>query len=254
MRLVGLVVSAALAVSVVAEGAYIVRTRHQLETLSQRLESLRADRDDGALAPARAETGTNTDDDAQAVGRALARKLPPPRLVGTGSAPAAASDDPLPLPATLSSPESREQLRKFVLAALENERQEQRARMDQRREERDMERRQRMVKDLGLSSSESEKFNKLLTDQQTARDQLRSKLQSGELQGDAARQQMMALRTQNEQDMRGLLGDDRMKQYQDMAGPGPGQGRGGGGPGAFWGGGGRGRGGGDQGQATAAAP
>ena len=39
---------------------------------------------------------------------------------------------------------------------------------------------------MALSPAESEKFNKILSDGQTARNQLRDKIQSGEVQGDVA--------------------------------------------------------------------
>src|SRR6185295_3106347 len=49
MRLIGMIVSAALGIAVIAEGAYIVRTRNQLATLSERLENL----DNGSDLPRR---------------------------------------------------------------------------------------------------------------------------------------------------------------------------------------------------------
>jgi hypothetical protein len=227
MRLIGIVVGAVLGLSVVAEGAYIIRTRSQLAEVSRKLEALTGERDSAGGNPGREMGGERAApggalDDGDEDGEPRTRRLPPPRLVTSpegSAAPPPRSDDPLPLPPAIDSPQSREQLRQFVLAQLERERQEARVRQDERRQQRETERRDRMAKDLGLSQGETEKFNQILNDAQTARDKFREQLEGGQLSRDQVRQTMSAMRQDNEQKLRGLLGEDRMKKYETMRGP-----------------------------------
>ena len=249
MRLIGLIVSGALAVSVVAEGAYIVHTRRQVARLADRLDAIGSEAGDlvasGAEARSPARFADPPDDPTPQTRRG--GRLPPPRLINapalTAPTPSGA-DNPLPLPPTLDSPEARDQLRKFVLAQLELERQEQRQRWDQQRTERDQQRRERMAQDLKLSSGETEKFNQIMTQMQTARASLRDRIESGQLPRENVGAELTALRQDSDRQMRELLGDDRMKQYQDMRGgpngngpngtmQGGGRRWGGGGPGGF---------------------
>ena len=244
MRLIAIVVGAALGLAVVAEGAYIVRTRSQLAAVTEKLDSLTSERETAMSGMGRGfgsgqarEGGLDDGDEDRAV-----RRLPPPRLIPSAqgsAAPPPRSDDPLPLPPGFDSPQAREQLRQFVLAQLERERQEAQVRQDERRQQRETERRDRMAKELGLSQPEAEKFNKILNDAQAAREKFRDQIEGGQLPRDQARQTMMTMRQEQEQTLRGLLGDDRMKKYETMRGP---PGGGGGDRRGGWGGG-QGRGG-----------
>ena len=238
MRLIGIVVGAALGLAVVAEGAYIVRTRSQLAAVTEKLDSLTTQRDSAMASVGRgfgSEAGLREGgmDEADGDEERAARRLPPPRLVaapqGGSAAPPPRSDDPLPLPPAIDSPQAREQLRQFVLAQLERERQEAQVRQEERRQQRETERRDRMAKELGLSPGETEKFNQIFNDAQAARDKFRDQIEAGQFPRDQARQTMMTMRQENEQKLRGLLGDERMKKYETMRGPpggGPGGGRG----------------------------
>jgi hypothetical protein len=254
MRLIGLIVSAVLAVSVVAEGAYIVHTRRQVAHLADRLDAIGSEAGDLLTAASDSRPagrlGEPSNDGAPELRRA--GRVPPPRLVKAPtplSAPAPASDNPLPLPPALDNPEAREQLRKFVLAQLDLERQEQRQRFEQQREEREQQRRDRMAKDLGLSPAETEKFNQIMSQIQNARAALRDRIESGQLARENIGGELAAMRDENQKQMRSLLGDDRMKKFEDMRGRmggGPGGGPGPNGPdgmmqggGRRWGGGGR---------------
>jgi hypothetical protein len=226
MRLIAIVVGAALGLAVVAEGAYIVRTRSQLAAVTEKLEALSSERETAMTGMGRGfgseggqlrEGGMDDGDDDRA-----ARRLPPPRLVPApqgSAAPPPRSDDPLPLPPAIDSPQAREQLRQFVLAQLERERQEAQVRQDERRQQRETERRDRMAKELGLSQGETEKFNKILSDSQAQREKFRDQIEAGQLPRDQARQTMMTMRQEQEQAMRGLLGDERMKKYETLRGP-----------------------------------
>ena len=226
MRVIGIVVGAALGLAVVAEAAYIVRTRSQLAAVSEKLEALSSERETamgglgrgfGNEAGQAREGGLDDGEDDRAV-----RRLPPPRLVPGpqgSAAPPPRSDDPLPLPPAIDSPQAREQLRQFVLAQLERERQEAQVRQEERRQQRETERRDRLAKELGLSPSETEKFNQILNDAQAAREKFRDQIEAGQLPRDQARQSMMAMRQEHEQNLRGLLGDERRKKYETMRAP-----------------------------------
>jgi hypothetical protein len=226
MRLIAIVVGAALGLAVVAEGAYIVRTRSQLAAVTEKLDALTSERETAMAGTGRGfgseagqgrEGGLDDGDEDRAV-----RRLPPPRLLPTAqgsAAPPPRSDDPLPLPTAIDSPQAREQLRQFVLAQLERERQESQVRQDERRQQRETERRDRMAKELALSQSETEKFNQILNDVQVAREKVRDQIEAGQLPRDQARQTMMSMRQEHEQNLRGLLGEDRMKKYETLRGP-----------------------------------
>src|SRR5688572_21186270 len=123
MRLIGIVVGGLLGLAVIAEGAYIFRTRAQLAAVTERLEAISVERDsafargwgaEGAAEARMRDEGTGERTDAPAP-----RRLPLPRLVasqaGSPTSADSRSDDPLPLPAAIDSPQAREQLRQFVL-------------------------------------------------------------------------------------------------------------------------------------------
>lgn len=225
MRLVGIIVGAALGMAVIAEGAYIVRTRSQVAALSQRLANLGAFEDEGRRSPPsvgsgrsiRDEEGEVDDEPAPGPGREgpAAR---PPRFVAPGPAAGApaTADDPLPLPAAITSPEAREQLRQFILAQLERERQEARARNDERRDQRTRERNEKVAKDLGLSPAENEKFLKIVAQADAARASLRDRIEAGQVDRGAIRQETMALRSENDKQLRALLGDDRLAKFDEI--------------------------------------
>ncbi len=230
MRLIGLIVSGVLAVSVVAEGAYIVHTRRQVARLADRLDAIGSEASDMLSAgtePRAAGRFVEPSDEATPEPRRGGR-MPPPRLVNAPalSAPApsppSGTDNPLPLPPALDNPDAREQLRKFVLAQLDYERQEQRQRWEQQRTEREQQRRERMAKDLALSPSETEKFNQIMTQTQNARASLRDRIESGQLSRENIGAEMAAVRESSQKQMRDLLGDDRMKKFEQMRGPGGG--------------------------------
>jgi hypothetical protein len=225
MRVMGLMVSGVLAVAVVAEGAYIVHTRRQVDRLSHRLEVLGPEAEDplAGLDLARVPERLGDLDSAGVRGGAPATRLPPPRLVTTPvptSAEPSPAGDSLPLPAAIDTPEGREQLRRFVVAALERERQENRLRDEEQQQERVEARRQRMVAELGLSPPETEKFNQILNQVQTARAAVRARIESGELPREAIGRELAAAREENQRQLRALLGDERLKKLEQLRAPG----------------------------------
>lgn len=238
MRMVGTLLVGTLGLAVIAQGAYIFKTRRQVAELSDRFQQLAQEREQvwGAGRPAAFRPATpdlDDGDDDLSPGASEAR-LPPPRFVvqpqaTDPSAPHAA------LPAMLDNPQAREQLRQFVAAELQRERDETRERQRQRRQQEEQERIQNMAKTLNLNPDETRRFGEVFAAMQTSREQLRQRMESGELQREQIGREFQTLREQHRQQLQGILGDERMKKMDEM--------RRGGGPG---GGGARGWGGGDR--------
>lgn len=243
MNLAGILVGGGLVVAVIAEGAYIVHTRSEVEALSAKIEALEAgtgerSADDTPSRPA-------PDHDSPSGTAAAARPNPTPRPVprfvtepqAAGEPTAApASNDPLPLPPGLSSPEAREQLRQFVLASLDQDRQENRARAEERREQDMKARREKAAKDLGLSPAETEAFARIHAESDAARAAIRAKVETGQADRNAVRQEIVTLRAKTEQQLRDVLGEERMKKYEEIRSSQGGEGPGGGGRFMRWGG------------------
>jgi hypothetical protein len=212
-----MIVTAGLGVLVIAEGAYIVRTRSQLQTLTEKVDGMRA----AAIAEPEPYRPTPSFDDRASDepvrgAAAPAPKLPPPRFVTEHAANAPDNGDPLPLPPVIGTPEAREQLRQFVVAQMARERQEARLRDEQRQMARQRERRIAAVQPLGLSGGDMEKFLSITDKADAARADLRQRVESGQLDRQGIRQEMNAIREQSDRDLKALLGDDRMKKLEDI--------------------------------------
>jgi hypothetical protein len=238
VRIAGILFSAVLAAAVIAQGAYINKTRKQMDALYDQVQQLAAE--------STSDGETPVDRSARGVGGggrpapATAIRLPVPRFV-PGPAPSSpAPAGALPLPPTLDSQEARDQLRQFVAAELQRERDEQRDRFRQRFEEDQQRRREAMVKALGLNDEQGKKLTDVLTAAQNARRDMRDKIQSGAISRADIGKQMTALRESTDQQVRQVIGDDHMQKYQELQRQD--QPRGG------FGGGGRGRGGGPPGE------
>jgi hypothetical protein len=169
--------------------------------------------------------------------------MPPPRFAPAPVAPAPAAPPPgaLPLPPAIDGPEARDQLRAFVAAELQRERDDQRERNRQRFEDDQQRRTEALVKSLGLNTDDGRKLTDTLAAAQTARRDLRDKMQSGEVTRAEIGPQLAALGEKTNEQVRQLIGDDKMQKFQELQrqngggwGPGGGRGRGpgGGGPGA----------------------
>jgi hypothetical protein len=242
-----------LSVTVVAEGAYIYKTRRQVDTLLGEVQRLSAERQEDDLrgGGARGPIPRFTEGPADEEPAARPAALPPPRFVPGAQPTATAPGAPVPLPPALDNPQAREQLRAFVAAELQRERDE---RVDRERQRRDDEQQRRldgMVKALGLNPDQGRKFTEIMTSTQDARRQLREKVMGGQIPREEVGRQMTALREKTDQQLKEVIGDSGMKKLEELrqndrrggggpGGGGPGEGFGrGGGP---WGGGGRGRG------------
>jgi len=226
MRILSTVGFGLLTVSVVVEGAVLLKTRRQVEALQTELGRREVDGvgEDGPDQARRASTrdfrgGERGDGDrpaqAPAVRTGVAARagenLPPPRFV-----PAAASANLAPTIAVLQSPEGREQLRDLVASELDRMQDDRRERERQERLEREQRRVDQVVKQLGLNSDEERRFKDVLAQADTARQQFRQKMEEGNIPRAEIGRQFMALRQQTEQQMKSVLGDQRMQTYQQM--------------------------------------
>jgi hypothetical protein len=170
-------------------------------------------------------------------------RMPPPHFAPApiAAAPAAPPPGALPLPPAIDSPEARDQLRAFVAAELQRERDDQRERNRQRFEDDQQRRTDALVKSLGLNADDGRKLTDTLAAAQAARRDLRDKMQSGEITRAEIGTQWAALGEKTNEQVRQVIGDDKMQKFQEAQrqnggglGPGGGRGRGpgGGAPGA----------------------
>jgi hypothetical protein len=235
VRLANVLVTGTLFVAVAAEGAYIVKTHRQMDALAAQVQQLAADAEE--------EPATRESPRAPWVGQrptgggsgSPMGKLPPPRFntPPTFTTPSA----PLPagaptLPAAIDTPEAREQLRQFVAAELQHQRDDWRQQQQQQREEDQRRRLEGAIKTLGLSDADGKKLTDIVTQAQDQRRDLRDKIQSGQLPREQIPQAMSALRDQTDKQIRALIGDDKAQQFQQLQRQGQGNR---GGPGGFGG-------------------
>lgn len=147
---------------------------------------------------------------------------PPPRLAAAALAPAAAHQASA-VPA-LASPEARAEVKKLVAEHLAD----QQLQREAVREQREVERRERIAAQLGLGQNEQARFVTLLTTLQAEWRQLREQARTGDKPMADVRPQMETARQRTDQALRELLGEEKMKQYQSLSGGrrgfGPGQG------------------------------
>jgi hypothetical protein len=218
VRIVGILGFGLLSAAVVAEGAYIVKTRRQMTVLSEQVQELASEVSEAPASggrPAAAWTrpvGTSPAGDEGDPGAAGgAARLPPPRFV-----PAPEPQAPVALPAAFDNPQAREQLRQFIAAELERERQERRDREQQRREQERQERLQATIKSLGLNEPEAKRFREALAQADTARQELRQKIEGGQLQRQDIGREFQALRQRTDEQLKQAIGEDRMKKLQEM--------------------------------------
>lgn len=218
-----MVVTATLSVAVLAEGAYIIKTHRQMEALSDQVQQLAAE-SNGQDEPAgrgepRGFGGGRVFAGNPLVAAGLPGRLPPPRfapsVVGGSEAPSPSGAGPA-LPPVLDTAEAREQLKGFIAAELQREREDQR---EKQRAQRDQEAQRRMeetVKALGLNEPDGKRLMEVLSKGQEDRRALREKIQSGQIPRSDVPKEMTALREQSEKQIKDILGDERMQKYQEL--------------------------------------
>lgn len=219
--MVGIAVGALLFVAVIGEGAYIVRMRRQMETLSADVAQLRLAQDEdgsGSRDPRSSSwSRPGIGEIAVSGGAEPQGRLPPPKFVMPPQPIAPPPPGaPVPLPAALDSPQAREQLRQFFLAELQRERDQTRERARQRRDELEQERLNETVQRLGLNPDEARRFGQVVASTQEARRELRAKMESGQIARADVGRELSTLREKTDQQFRDVLGPDRMKQFEQL--------------------------------------
>jgi hypothetical protein len=234
VRLVNALVTGTLFVAVAAEGAYIVKTHRQIDALTTQVQQLAAESEDE---PAREPSRSPWVGQRPTGGPAgTTARLPPPRFntppAATGSSGSPSSPGLPALPPALDTPEAREQLKQFVAAELQHQRDDWRQQQQQQREEDQRRRLEQAIKTLALGDADGKKLTDIMSQAQDQRRDLREKIQSGQIPRDQIPQAMSALRDQTDKQLKALLGDDKAQQFQQLQRP-PrgGPGFGGGGPG-----------------------
>jgi hypothetical protein len=237
VRLANVLVTGTLFTAVIAEGAYIIKTHRQMEALTTQVQQLAAEGADEPSGRELSRQGGWVGDRPTAGAPGKPARLPPPRFATT-SAPApsgpSGSTSGLALPAALDTPEARDQLRQFVAAELQRERDDFRQQQQQAREDEARRRLDEAIKTLGLSSEDGKRLTDVVTKAQDQRRELRDKIQSGQLARADVGKEMNALRVETDKQIRSIVGDDKAQKFQELQrqnrGPGPG-GPGFGGPG-----------------------
>jgi hypothetical protein len=234
-----LLVTGALFAIVIAEGAYIIKTRRQMDTLTTQVQQLAAEavaEGGDATAAREPSRGNGWVGERPTATSGAPGRLPPPRFntapAPSGSPPAGSpAGGQTPLPAVLDTPEARGQLRQFVAAELQRERDDWRQQQQQARDEEAQRRLEATIKTLGLNADEGKKLTDIVTKSQDQRRQLRDKVQSGQLaRADVARE-FTTLREQTDKELKAALGDDKAQKFQEMQRQNRGPGGGPGGPG-----------------------
>jgi hypothetical protein len=228
MRVIGIVAIFVLALAAIVEGAVIVRLSSRLDALDEKLahapaapDDVRASRREG-VSLARGDIGTAT--------------LPPPKL-----APTPGSTPPVPTgPATallaeaLQSVEGRQHLRGAMELLREQDRQDRLIRNAEQEVEREQRYRDRLSKVLSLPTHEQEKLGQFYGSLQAGRRKVLEEMRSGVKNAEQADDEIDTLKDSTEQQVRALLGEQRMQQLRDARrtergrGRGQGQGQGGG--------------------------
>jgi hypothetical protein len=201
---------------VITEGTYILKTRRQVETLTSELHQLRVEQDEAGIAggyePRRSGLAFPGQTATAAGKPAAPGQVPIPRF----TPPPAGGTAPMPVLVAPVAPEVREQLRGIIAEELERERDDRRNRDRQDRDQERQKRTEEMIKKLGLNAEQGKKFTEVLASQEAARQAMRDKFESGQLQrGDIGRE-FQAIRQKNDQELRAVLGDDGMKKLQEL--------------------------------------
>jgi hypothetical protein len=223
MRLLGILIGGVLCAAVVAQGAYIMKTRGDIDALNKKLDEL-------SVSPSGAGDERGGDhpawgDDGERGGR----RMPPPefvpvvealgRAVGEAGGLAAGEQGALPLPAALATPEARAQLRDFVSAQISEERVRQRERQMQEWRDRESRAHDEIATKLGLTGSDAARFGEILSEATARRQALMGQMrEGGGPPTPDMRAQMRSIREETDTQLKSFLGEDRFKQYEDMRG------------------------------------
>jgi len=143
----------------------------------------------------------------------LARSAPAPapRLAPAALVPSAGSAQ-AGVPSSLASAEIKAEVQKILTEEITDAHR----RREGMREQRELQMRERMATELGLSQAEKERFLTVFTSMQAERQLLRDQERSGVKTTLDVRAQMDALLQKSDQSVREILGDERMQKYLDL--------------------------------------
>lgn len=212
MRAIGIVAIFVLTLAAIVEAAVIVRLSSRVDSLDQKLSQASGSPDSDAtrremvaLARSGGEGGAT---------------LPPPRLAP--AAPAGAAPLPAPTgPATavlaeaLQSSEGRQHLKAALEHLREQDRQERLVRNAERDVEREQRYRDRLTKVLSLPPHDQQKVGQLFSSLQTGRQKVLEEMRSGLKNADQADDEIDDMEDKTEEQVRALLGDQRMQQLRE---------------------------------------
>ena len=210
MRVIGIVAIFVLAVAAIVEGAVIVRLSSRVDALDEKL----------ALAPLPVDGDTLRREVslARSGGAAPPAALPPPRL-----APAPREQrrrrPPVPprrcWPRRCKRQEGRQHLRGAMELLREQDRQDRLVRNAEQDIEREQRYRDRLVKVLSLPAHEQEKVGQFYATLQASRRKVLEEMRSGLKNAEQADDEIDNLEDGAEQQVRTLLGEQRMQQLRD---------------------------------------
>jgi ssRNA-specific RNase YbeY (16S rRNA maturation enzyme) len=211
MRVIGIVAVFVLALAAIVEGAVIVRLSTRIDALDEKLahgpasaEEVNSPRREGvALARGGSETSTAA--------------LPPPRLTPTPGSPPPVPTGPATamLAEALQTQEGRQHLRGAIEHLREQERQDRLIQNAERDVEREQRYRDRLTKVLSLPAHEQEKVGQFYAGLQAGRKKVLEEMRAGLKNAEQADDEIDNLEDSTEQQVRSLLGDQRMQQLRE---------------------------------------
>jgi hypothetical protein len=238
VRIANTLVTGVLFTAVVGEGAYIIKTQRQVTALTSQVQQLTGEAagDDESPVATRSGGGSSWVGESRTAPANAPSRLPVPRFnpappEAAPSGPGTTSAGTTPLPPVLDTPEARTQLRNFVAAELQAQRENMREQARQARDEEIQRRMENTFKTLGISPEQGAKVTQVLAQGDESRRQVREKVQSGQLTRADVGKELQTLRESTDKQLREVLGEEKAQKFQEMQRQGGGWGRGGGGPG-----------------------
>jgi hypothetical protein len=207
MRTVGMIAIFVLALVSIVEGAFLVKLSRQVSTLSEGRPGREGDPDEeGAPVARRVEPAPRLPRMPASVPVPTFQNLAPP-----STTPATTT-----LREALSTSEGREQLKAAMDVIAEERRQARLVENAPRREEREQEFKERLLKGIPLTGDEPLKLSTLFTNLQTGRRQILDDMRAGLKNAEQADDEIDKLRDGLEGQIQALVGEDRWRKYREQ--------------------------------------
>ncbi len=203
MRTLGILAIFVLALCAIGEGAYLVK-------LSRRIDVLSRPTAESAEEPALTPRTTATRP-------AAPRREPARTLPAFVSTPPPSSSAPVvTLHDALATPEGREQLKAALAHIEEEKRQDSLVSRADRNEGREARFKERITKGLTLNGEETHKLAALFTNLQTQRRHVLEEMKAGQRTSRQADDEIDKLEDGSEEQVKAMLGEERMKKLRDL--------------------------------------